>query len=372
MDALKTADPPLTAPSTPFAKDKIYQHMDRVQEWLDTGHSRPVTMELDLTNLCNQKCPHCFGYYPERDQARMHLEQAQGIIRQIQELGVRGLTFTGGGDPLVSPICIPCVEYAKEVGLDVGFITNAQALKEEWAGILLKNCQWLRVSVDAATPKIFRLTHGMDEKSFRKVLDHVRLLVRLKKEMSSACTLGIGFLTSNQTAEDIYPFAVLGKELGVDYAQYRPLLRRHGEPEIDYSDGAILAEMRRASGLSGEGYRVVHSEHKYELIQRGKLERDYKKCHGQHFAAVVSADKKMYVCCHMRGVEKYCIGDLSKESLDQIWFSEKRQKIADSVDFRDCPPLCRCDSFNSILWEIKENEAPAESDPTPRQHPNFI
>ncbi len=360
------------SPASVFASDKIYGHMDRVSQWLATGESRPVTVEVDLTNLCNQKCPHCFGYAPERDAARMHLEEAKRIISQIKDVGARGLTFTGGGDPLASPICLPCVEHAVSAGLDVGFITNAQALTEAHARSLLARCQWLRVSIDAATPEVFLKTHGMGEKMFRRVLDNVRLLARLKRETKSSCTVGVGFLTSPQTKKDIYAFALLARDLGVDYAQYRPLLRRHGEAELDYSDPEILSEMRRASALSTPDYRVVCSEHKYELIAKGQTGRDYKKCYGQHFAAVVSADKKMYVCCHMRGVEKYCIGDLSKQSVEGVWFSERRKKVAESVDFRDCPPLCRCDSFNSILWDIKEKGARAEADPKPRAHPNFI
>ena len=360
------------AAAQPFAKDKIHGHMDRVSEWLATGQSRPVTMELDLTNVCNQACPHCFGYAPERDAARLHLEEAVSLVDQIKALGVRGLTFTGGGDPLVSNACMPAVKRAKEIGLDVGFITNAQALDEAKARVLLASCQWVRVSIDAATPEVFQLTHGMGPASFHKVLGAVRLLTRLKRETGSSCTVGVGFLTSHETKKDIYAFAELGRDLGVDYAQYRPLLRRHGEPEIDYSDGEILAEMKRAEGLSTADYRVVHSQHKYELIASGETDRDYKKCYGQHFAAVASADKKMYVCCHMRGVAKYEIGDLSKQTLEEVWTSEKRQRVADSVDFRDCPPLCRCDSFNTILWKIKEEGAKAQPSTDAKEHPNFI
>lgn len=365
----KTADKQSTQP---FSGEKIYGHMDRVQEWLDTGNSRPVTYELDLTNICNQKCPHCVGYYPELDQARMHRDEARGIIKQIADFGGRGLTFTGGGDPLVSPIAMDAVAYARETGLDVGFITNGQALTDEKAKILVQNCQWLRVSLDAATPEVFKVSHGMDERAWKQVLAGVRSLTRLKKELGSKCTIGVGFLTSHETKKDIYAFAVLGKELGVDYAQYRPLLRRHGEGDVDYSDEAILAEMNRAAKLSEGGYRVLHSEHKYKLIQAGEIERPYKACHGQNFATVVSADKKMYVCCHMRGVEKYCLGDLTKQSLPELWNSPERKRVADSVDFDDCPPLCRCDSFNNILWEIKENGKPAEPSSDPKEHPNFI
>jgi len=360
------------APPQPFASDKIYGHMDRVQEWLATGDSRPVTYELDLTNICNQECPHCFGYYPELGQDRMHLDEAKRIIAQIKDFGGRGLTFTGGGDPLASPIAMEAVPFARGLGLDLGFITNGQALTEAKSRVLLANCQWIRVSIDAATPAVFKLTHGMGEKEFRQVLGNVRELARLKKETGSGCTVGIGFLTSAETKDDIYRFAELGRELGVDYAQYRPLLRRHGEPDVDYSDESILDQMRRASALSTEGYRVVCSEHKYKLIQRGEIDRSYKKCYGQNFAAVVSADKKMYVCCHMRGVPKYELGDLSKQSLPELWNSAKRKQVAESVDFNDCPPLCRCDSFNSILWDIKEKGASSEPSAEKKEHPNFI
>ena len=359
-------------PLRPFAPDKIYGHMDRVKEWLETGKSRPVTYELDLTNLCGHACPHCFGRHPARDDSHLPRELALSIIRQIREHGGRGLTFTGGGDPLLSPYAVEAVRHARSQGLDVGFITNAQSLDEKTARALLADCEWLRVSLDAATPEVFREIHGMGERQFRKVLDNVRLLCRLKKETGSSCTVGIGFLTSAKTARDIYGFAVLGRELGVDYAQYRPLLRRLGEPAVDYGDETVLAEMRRAAALSTESYTVVSSEHKYALIQKGDLKRNYDKCYGQEFAAVVAADGRMYVCCHMRGMAKYALGDLSKETLAEIWNGEKRRRAAAGVDFKDCPPLCRCGSFSWILWNMKENGASAAPSREPKDHPNFL
>ena len=305
----------------------------------------------------------------------MCLDEAKRIIQQIKEIGARGITFTGGGDPLVNPAAMDAIRFAKESGLDVGFITNGQALNEESCDAILKTCVWTRISVDAATPEIFFKTHGMGARSFEVVLENIRLLVRRKRELGSATTVGIGFLTSNETEPDIYSFAALGQELGVDYAQYRPLLRRMGEEEIDYSSKRILDEMLRAQDeFSNDVYRVVCSEHKYRRIEAGKTDRPYKKCYGQHFAAVVAADQKMYVCCHMRGVEKYAIGDLSSQSLEEIWNSEKRQKIADTIDFKDCPPLCRCDSFNEILWDLKDGGRDLKDAPTKKewQHKNFI
>lgn len=357
-----------------FAPDKIFAQKDRVAEWLKTGVSRPVTVELDMTNVCNQKCPHCFGYWPERDQARICLDEAKAILAQLKDLGVRGVTFTGGGDPLVNAATPAAVEHARSLGLDIGFITNAQALTSATAEILVRSCVWIRVSIDAATPEVFRLTHGMGPVQFQKVLDNTRMLVERKKSLASPVTLGVGFLTAPKTRADVYAFARLGRELGVDYGQYRPLLRRQGEADLDYSDATLLDEMLRAKrDFETPSYRVLCSEHKYRLIAEGRLERGYRKCYGQNFAAVVSADRKMYVCCHMRGVAKYEIGDLSAADAKTVWDSPKRRQVADSVDFKDCPPLCRCDSFNGILAQLKDEGRTLDDAPDgPWEHPNFI
>jgi hypothetical protein len=44
------------------------------------------------------------------------------------------------------------------------------------------------------------------------------------------------------------------------------------------------------------------------------------------------------------------------------------------VDFDDCPPLCRCDSFNNILWDLKEGERSLADSPEEKEweHKNFI
>jgi len=64
----------------------------------------------------------------------------------------------------------------------------------------------------------------------------------------------------------------------------------------------------------------------------------------------------MYICCHFRGVRKYCIGDLTKKSLKEIWLSKERKKVYESINLINCIPLCRCNTFNTILWNIKQEK----------------
>jgi hypothetical protein len=59
--------------------------------------------------------------------------------------------------------------------------------------------------------------------------------------------------------------------------------------------------------------------------------------------------------------------------MSEVWGSEERRRVAESVDFKDCPPLCRADSFNGILWELENGGRPLEGAPEgPWEHENFI
>jgi MoaA/NifB/PqqE/SkfB family radical SAM enzyme len=337
-----------------FSADKILKHLDRVAEWQKTGDTFPVTVEIDLTNVCNNKCPRCFGFFGN-DKSSMDRESARSIIKQIREMGGRGLTFTGGGEPTCNPHLAEAIQYAKDLGFDVALITNGLSLSEEDARTCVNCCTWLRVSLDAGSPEIYTRTHGMDGKAFERTVENTRMLVRLKRETKSDCTIGVGYLTDNGLGEDMYRCTRLCKEIGVDYIQFRPFLRRYGEEEIDYDFEDVLPWIAKCSGLAGDGFDVLFSKHKYDCMQEGDTGRNYGICYGHYFATTIGADQKVYICCHMRGVEKYCLGDLRKNTLKEIWNSEQRKRAYSNIDFRDCPPLCRCNTFNQVLWNIAQN-----------------
>lgn len=345
-----------------FSSDKILKHLDRVNEWLRGGNPAPITVELDMTNICNHRCPECVvNYFRIADNSSLSLKLAKSIIRQLAKTRIRGLIFTGGGEPLCNPHTLEVVELAKTKGLDLGFITNGSLINEESAKIILKNCTWIRISLDAASPEIFKLTHGLDGNAFYNVIDRIELLVKIKHKIKSNCTIGIGFLTSDVSVSDIVKATALTKKLGVDYLQFRPMqIHRGGRFEYHWTD--VEEKILECLEYSDNGFQVLYSKHKYEMAKDKQFGRYYQRCYGQQFATVISASAKMYICCHARGYEKYCIGDLTKKSFREIWNSKKRKEVVNKIDFRDCIPLCRDNTFNQILWNIKQ----------PREHVNFL
>lgn len=345
-----------------FSSDKILKHLDRVNQWLQGENPAPVTVELDMTNICNHRCPECVvNYFRCADKKSLSRKMARNIVLQLAANGIRGLIFTGGGEPLCNPHTLETVKLAKSKGLDLGFITNGALLNERAAQGILKNCTWVRVSLDAGSPEVFKMTHGLDGNEFNKVIEKIRLLVEVKKKIKSKCTIGVGFLTCDSTVKDMVGATVLAKKLGVDYLQFRPM-QIHNGGKFGYHWTDVDDKIEECLKYADKDFHVLYSKHKYEMARDAKYGRYYERCYGQQFATVISASGKMYICCHLRGYEKYSIGDLNKNTFKEIWFSRKRKDAIEKIDFSDCIPLCRDNTFNQILWNIKQ----------PREHINFI
>lgn len=350
-----------------FSADKILNHPERIAGWLRTGTTFPVTYEFDLTNRCNNNCPYCFGYERrERNLCSLTPAFIRRVLPQVARGGGRAVTFTGGGEPLLHPYFGEAVILARRLGLDVGVISNGLALDDATARVILRHATWVRISIDAATARTYRATHGLPVAAFRRVLENTRRLAALKRRLRSRTTVGVGFLTSRETMHEIGAFARLGCGLGVDYVQYRPLLTPAEDRYVDQHAAHARTIIRRILQArqrhQRQGCDVLFSQHKYEVVAAGETRRGYGICHGHHFATVIAADGKMYVCCHMRGRKKYCLGDLSRQTLRRIWLGAERRRACRRIDFADCPELCRCDSFNTILWQIA----------APKEHVNFL
>jgi len=178
----------------PFIADKILRHIDRISEWINTGISHPITYELDMTNICNSKCSFCFGFYErENRKDKITFEEAKDIVLQIKNFGGKGLIFTGGGEPLCNNDTIKVVEYANSIGLEVGFITNGILIDNFVAEVLVKNCKWIRISLDAGNKETYYITHGLDSNIFYEVIKNIKLLVETKKRLWSKTIIGTGF-----------------------------------------------------------------------------------------------------------------------------------------------------------------------------------
>jgi len=123
-----------------FRGNKIFQHMDRLGEWQRGSKPIPIVAEIDPTNVCNLKCPYC-SFSAVHGNGHLEQDVLLRVIEELAALGVRGVTFTGGGEPLCSTATMAAVSRAKEAGMDVGFITNGVLLTRDHGRVILDNCK---------------------------------------------------------------------------------------------------------------------------------------------------------------------------------------------------------------------------------------
>jgi hypothetical protein len=107
---------------------------------------------------------------------------------------------------------------------------------------------------------------------------------------------------------------------------------------------------------------VSSPANRIEWLKTGEAPIKYRKCNVHHFAPQIGGDMKVYLCCHTIGWEKYCLGDLTKNSFAEIWHSEQRKSVYEGIDYRDCATPCSMGSVNNFLHKFEETS----------EHINFL
>jgi radical SAM protein with 4Fe4S-binding SPASM domain len=107
-------------PVTFFDIDKI--------EAFQTPVSAPYRMDLALTYRCNINCSHC--YNQRRESSELNTDDWKKIIKTLWDNGIPHVDFTGG-EPTLREDLIELIEYAEDLGIITGLLTNGVRLADE-------------------------------------------------------------------------------------------------------------------------------------------------------------------------------------------------------------------------------------------------
>lgn len=369
MDVRAVADSQLGA-------DKLWHHLDRIDAWRRGRKPYPVTVEIDVCNLCNHKCPECtFSYLVNKSTELLTYGVAMRLIDELSMLGVKAVTFSGGGEPLLyGEERLTCLmARARQRGMDVALITNGS----KWtSSAFLGMCEWIRVSLDAYDEMTFKWFHGKSEDEFHRVEGNLRHMASLKLNRLGhglkTCTLGIGGLTDSYSVDrgDVLKMSEFCSGIpGVDYVQFRPMVLNRTKDLSGGYDAQQIPELmdqieEAQRRFNREDFRVICSEDKYRALATEDHEKHYERCHGSFLQCCVGADGNVYICCHWQGEEAKSLGNLYEQSFADIWHGDRAHELRTTLDPRtSCPPACRLHPQNMTLEQWKN---------TSTLHKNFI
>lgn len=90
----------------------------------------PLSVQLDLTYRCNEKCVHC--YLDHEDHGEMTTAEIKHLLREMAEAGVFILTLSGG-EIFMRKDFFEILEYARELTFCIKLKTNAVLIREAQA-----------------------------------------------------------------------------------------------------------------------------------------------------------------------------------------------------------------------------------------------
>jgi len=116
----------------------------KAREFYFGGKLAPYHAQISLTNRCNLACEFCSC--GERDNGQeLSFMDACGIMNDLAGLGCKGLTITGGGEPLMHPDFEGFVDYVHLLDIRMGLVTNGLLL-QDIDSLQLGKLTWCRVS----------------------------------------------------------------------------------------------------------------------------------------------------------------------------------------------------------------------------------
>lgn len=349
--------------SSPYSNLKIFAHADKLNQIKEGKRIAPLYIRIKPTNYCNHKCYYCSYADSElglRDSVckkdQISWEKMQEIIKDMKDMGVKAVTFSGGGEPLVYPHIVQTMKNILEAGIELSIITNGQLLKGEKAEILA-NAKWVRISCDSADAETYAKIRKIDKTAFNELCENIKNFVKIKKEY---CEFGINFVINHENANQVYEMAKLMKSLGVNHIKFAARITKDlFEYHKSFKELVIKQLHQAQQELEDSKFKIIN---KYEgdFDSAMLFERKYHKCYIQNLVTTIAADSKVYFCHDKAYVSSGIVGDLMHKSFKEMWYSAEVVKRYQEFDaMKECNHHCVYDDRNLLLdtlYSLDENQ----------------
>lgn len=338
--------------TTPYSNLKIFHHFDTLSKLKNGERCNPLYIRIKPTNICNHNCYYCHykNPYLKLDEYNptdyIPHDKMMEILDDMGEMGVKAVTFSGGGEPLVYQYIEEAMEKVLELGIDLSIITNGSMLNGRKAEILA-HAKWVRISIDSIIPENYAKNRGISENAMEILLKNIKEFAKIK---DSSCEFGVNFVVGKENYREIEELAVTMKKLGVNHVKFAPLISNDTEEyHKDIKDEVIATLNRLSEELNSDRFKIIDlytsDFDNYEVFTR-----TYSRCPMKEFICIIAANSKVYFCQDKAYLSDGCVCDLKEQSFIEGWNSEAVIQKAKEFDAKTlCGQHCVHDSRNELI-----------------------
>lgn len=315
--------------------------------------SAPTSVNLELTELCNVKCSHCYNFWRDESvgSTSLTLEKMDRLVEQFVTAGVFHVIVTGGEPFARFPLLRHALTRLQERGLSYSCNSNltlatpekVRALREIGLDHILTSLP----SMDPDTNDQIMNSHG----AYEKILRGIRTCV------SDGIRVSVNMVVTRRNMDQVYETARLVADLGAQ----RIFVTRSVPPtyvDTQANDAFTLTPEEQLHALD-EAIRArddfgigIGSLVSYPLCFLGDLVR-YREFVGRGCPSQsghrmsINANGDCHVCVH----EEEGYGNIFDTPLAEIYQTRMRRWHDGSYHFdgcRGCPYLNICESGCSM------------------------
>ncbi len=322
-----------------YSQTKIFGHLDKIQAFRDGRITAPIYVRIKPTNRCSHSCTFCSysdGTTRPKDRPELHLQthmhtqmreqdvmpkdKAIELIDDLAAIGVKAVTFSGGGEPLNHPNIAEIMNRVLLRDIHLSIITNGQALTPKNAFPLI-HAKWVRVSIDYADAAQMAQSRNVPLKFFDQVRSNIADFAKAKDH---DCDLGINFIVTRANHLRLTEAAVWLADIGVENIRFSPVyidgFREYHEP----IKAIVEEQLQRIPAMIGAKCSV-NSFYDIDSPSKSKV-RPFHRCLYQETVPVVGADLGVYRCHNVSFSEHGLIGSIKDRKFSDLWFSEEAKR----------------------------------------------
>jgi radical SAM protein with 4Fe4S-binding SPASM domain len=291
------------------------------------GLGVPLSVHLDVTYRCNERCVHC--YLDHDDHGEMTTAEIKDVLQQLAEAGTFFLTLSGG-EVLMRRDFFEILEYARQLKFNVRIKTNGVMIRESEAGRMRDlGVQQVQISIYSRRPEIHDAITKLPGSLKRSVA-----AVRFLKSQGLKVAIANVLMTVNMGEHA--GVQALAKELGVIY-NLDPTIT----PKID-GDTSILNLRIPGSELNA----VFHNKNLVGNVEEfcapppspGEDIMEGYPCGAAHTGGYISPYGDVFPCVQF----PLPSGNVRRQKFIDIWRNSPELNEVRSIRAKDLPVCSTC------------------------------
>jgi len=340
---------------------RILTHTPELKKLYNGEMIKPIMAIYHPTYICNHNCP---GREENKKyKTLLSLKESHHILTELINLGVKGLEFSGGGEPLMDKNIAYQVRWMKRLGIETGFLTNGSFLSGEVRDAIIRNSSYVRISLESGSNEGFKKAKGLDnDNEFPKIIKNIKDSITLRERVGSDIDISIKYTIGAHNYHDMENAARLAVDLGVDSIQFKsyqnvdslelikdPLKNLEGMVGTLTKTKRDLEEIKKNYG--GKGTSIIGN------LEHTPLES---QCWTSPLITTIDALGDVYLCSYYRHrQDTHKIGNLLPDkSFKDIWGSKRHLEAIKNTKIDECNKYdCRFHKYNKIAKELIENKA---------------